>query len=374
MADSQTRTALANLGANARADFHYLSAAWRNDWLLPVSVCHTDWLATEPLVAEMGYVQAPFDSLLDLQRFLTAGFLPSVDTPRQESAPAATADRAHTAAMLAALGRATSTGQATTVDHTQYPLPSLTDVTLGDPVPVTLGDPVPVDMPSPAVSPRMTPPQHPRTTEQAWAAPSAAWTPSPDPGLSGTPMSDTIHGRGLRALAQEWSSPGAVPPQQASYPSMAGEPPAWAVHPTRVGGLRDLAQRLPAGTDLPAPQTAQPAAPARRPWSTYRPDASAQRVDDQTIAPDTSLMASPPTGAAPQPTAPTREDAGSAISPVIASARTAPAAHTLHGQSGQLPAPAVAIPPIPTTPPQVDNWMDALAREITREYHRFYGA
>jgi hypothetical protein len=73
-----------------------------------------------------------------------------------------------------------------------------------------------------------------------------------------------------------------------------------------------------------------------------------------------------PTSTAPTSTAPTS----------TAPTSTAPTAYVLHGQSEQIPAPAPAatIPPVHATLSQVDTLMDALAREITREYHRFYGA
>jgi len=376
MADSQVRAALTNLGADVRADFHYILAAWQNAWLLPASASPSDWLATDHLVAEAGSIQAPFDSLLDLQHFLTAGFLPGANTPHAESVSAAAANRA--ASMLttpadrtstaAAPGRATSTAPSTAGERATYRLRPPADG-IG-------GAAAPVDMHAPAVSSPLAPPQKPPAPGQAWATPPSVSLPSPDPGQPSTPAPDAMHGSGLRALAQPGSSSALPLPAPASDPTGAGEPPSWAAPPTRTGGLRDLAQRLPADTHPPVPWADPSAAPASRPWPAYRPDMPAPRVEEPLIAASTSPAASSQPRVPSQPAAPGTEDSAAALPSVIAPASTTPAAYVLHRQIEQIPAPppAAPIPPVHATLSQVDTLMDALAREITREYHRFYGA
>ena len=383
MADSQVRAALTNLGADVRADFYHTLAAWQNHWLLPASASPSDWLATDHLVAEVGSTQAPFDSLLDLQRFLTAGFLPSVNTPYAESASATAADRTapmlatpadRTAAVPAAPGRATSPVPAAPGRATSA-VPATAGEQAADqpppPVDRTRGAAAPADVHAPAASPLQWPP----APGPARATPPSASLPSPDPGQPGTPAPDAMHGSGLRARAQP--GPSALPlPAQANDPTGAGEPPSWAAPPTRIGGLRDLAQRLPADTHPPTPWADPPAASASRPWPAHRPDRPAPRVEEPLIAASTSPAASSLTRVPSQLATPGAEDSAAALPPVIAPASTTPAASVLHGQSEPIPAPApaAAIPPVHTTLSQVDTLMDALAREITREYHRFYGA
>ena len=373
MADSQVHAALTNLGADVRADFHYILAAWQNAWLLPASASPSDWLATDHLVAEVRSIQAPFDSLLDLQHFLTAGFLPSANTPHAESVSAAAADRTapmlatpadRTAAVPAAPGSATSAVPATAGEQAADQPPP--------PVDRTRGAAAPADVHAPAVSPLQWPP----APGPARATPPSASLPSLDPGQPSTPAPDAMHGSGLRALAQPGSSSALPLLAPASDSTGAGEPPSWAAAPTRTGGLRDLAQRLPADTHPPVPWADPSAAPASRPWPAHRPDRPAPRVEEPLIAASTSPAASSLTRVPSQLATPGTEDSAAALPPVIAPASTTPAASVLHGQSEPIPAPApaAAIPPVHTTLSQVDTLMDALAREITREYHRFYGA
>ena len=262
MADSQVHAALTNLGADVRADFHYILAAWQNAWLLPASASPSDWLATDHLVAEVRSIQAPFDSLLDLQHFLTAGFLPSANTPHAESVSAAAADRTapmlatpadRTAAVPAAPGSATSAVPATAGEQAADQPPP--------PVDRTRGAAAPADVHAPAVSPLQWPP----APGPARATPPSASLPSLDPGQPSTPAPDAMHGSGLRALAQPGSSSALPLLAPASDSTGAGEPPSWAAAPTRTGGLRDLAQRLPADTHPPVPWADPSAAPASRP-------------------------------------------------------------------------------------------------------------
>jgi hypothetical protein len=121
----------------------------------------------------------------------------------------------------------------------------------------------------------------------------------------------------------------------------------------RTGGLRDLAQRLPADASPPRQQTVRQVedAPGARPWLT----AGDERPEGTTLLP----------AAHREVTAP------AALAPVALPASIAPASHVPHGQ---LPgaAPLTSLPPVYAAPP-LDTLMDALAREITREYHRFYG-
>jgi len=380
MADSQVRAALTNLGADVRADFYHTLAAWQNHWLLPASASPSDWLATDHLVAEVGSIQAPFDSLLDLQRFLTAGFLPSVNTPHAESVPAAPAARTSTASGPPAAGRATNAAPSTASGppaarratnaapstagkQVAYPLPS--------PVDGTRGAAAPVDMHTPAASPSMALPQQPPTAGNSWTTPPSASMPSPDPRPQGTPVPDTLQSSGLRRpLAPQGSSSGAPLQAQASDPGGAGEPLSQAAPPTRIGGLRDLAQRLP------APWADPPESPASRLWPAHSADMPAPHVEEPQIAASTSPAASSLTRVPSQPAVPGTKGPAAALPPVSTSASTASTASVLHGQSEQIPAtaPAAAIPPVHATLAQIDTFMDALAREITREYHRFYGA
>jgi hypothetical protein len=372
---------LTNLGAAARADFYHILAAWQNDWLPTAAVSRQDWLATDQLRAEVADARAPLADLLDLQRFLTAGFLPSVHTPRQESMPADAADPAHSAAAPAAQGRATNAApfQFGGGSAARYPQPSRTVATHSAPVP---DNPMPDNpMPTgvhfqfgrgsaaraPAASPPMTPPQRPPTASQTTATPPGARIPSgistssPDPELPDALMPDILRSSGLRALAQDWTSLHETPQQQARDPKVADAPLPWAPPPTRAGGLRDLAQRLPAAQ--PTPWIDQPTAPADAPWPTDdpwptdTPDAPRQRADAPSPLPaphsSPKLGSGDPSGARVGP--PSLPDLGRA------------------GVGSPSPTWGAGAPPGRGWGME-ENWMDALAREITREYHRFYGA
>lgn len=377
------RAALTNLGADVRADFYYTLTAWQNNWLLPA--LPGDWLATDHLVAEVESMQAPLDGLLDLQRFLTAGFLPSANTPHAESIPAAAADRTTsvpfaasaaptvrtaTAAVPAAPGRATSAAPAG--EQAAYLLPSPDSRTRSR----TGGAAAPVNMHPPTTSPSVAPSQRPPTPGRAWATPPSASMLPPDSSRQSTPVPDTMHGSGLRTPAHQKSSSGAPLQVQAGDSREAGELFSWPASPTRIGGLRDLAQRLPAHTLPPAPWADPPESPASRLWPAHEPDRPASHVEEPQIAASTSPATSSLTRASSVLGAASTEDPAATLPPVTAPASTTPTASVLHGQSEPIPAPAsvAAIPPIHTTLSQVDTLMDALVREITREYHRFYGA
>ena len=369
MTNSQAHVALTNLGASVRADFHHMRVAWQSDWLFPVSVSHSDWLAIDHLLAEVGYIQAPLDNLLDLQRFLTAGFLPTVDIPREEPTSVATADRAHAASKLATPGRATGATQPAALDQATYPhrLLSLTD---------TQRDGLTrMDTQSPAVFTQNEPPQRPPTTGQLRTTPAGTSTPSSDMGLPGTPMPDSMYGSGLHMPMQQWS-PDTPAQQQMVEPIATDDPTSWTAYPPRVGGLRDLAQRLSTDAHWSAPPVDRLMAPTTSQEQTPLQLAQAQSGDASMSAASVSSAALPLNSATTLPAAPVRENHVAALSPVVLPAGTASTAYMLHGQSGQSHAPALvaALSAIHATLPQMDTLMDALALEITREYHRFYGA
>ena len=369
MTNSQVHVALTNLGASVRADFHHMRVAWQSDWLFPVSVSHSDWLATDHLLAEVGYIQAPLDNLLDLQRFLTAGFLPTVDIPREEPASVATADRAYAASKLAAPGRAMGATQPPALDQATYPHPllSLTDT--------QRDGPTRMDTQSPAVSTPNEPPQRPPTTGQLRTTLAGTSTPSSDVGLPGMPIPDSMYGSGLHVPMQQWS-PETPAQQQMVEPIATDDPTSWTAYPPRVGGLRDLAQRLSTDAHWSAPPVDRLIVPTTGQEQTPLQVAQAQRGDASMSAASVSSAAPPLHSATTLPAAPGREDHVAALSPVVLPTSTASMAYMLHGQSGQshAPTPLTTLPAVHATLPQMDTLMDALAREITREYHRFYGA
>ena len=543
MVDSQVRATLIKLGADVRADFHTMLAGWRGDWLSPASVSQSHWLATDRLAAALGQVQEPFDSLLDLQRFLTAGFLPGADPPREEPVPTAGGDRAGAASVSMAAARAAGAAQfapPAAVDQATRPVPAHPDTqrsvsaaavhpfpaappqspTTGQTAAPLAGAAAPGQQPvvaaplgtrqrsgpqgpaqqgSPSTAPlaeaaeaddsgepsfwaapprvgglrdlaqRLSTNARPPT---AWAEPAAASThdlwPAPASNVSMQPMApnrpmlpvEEAPTAARAAGAAQFAPPAAVdqatrpvpahpdtqrsvsaaavhpfpaaPPQspttgqtaaplagaaapgqqpvvaaplgtrqrsgpqgpaQQGSPSTAplaeaaeaddsGEPSFWAA-PPRVGGLRDLAQRLSTNARPPTAWAEPAAASTHDLWP-----APASNVSMQPMAPNRPMqpVEEPPTvasgGGAVLPTEGAtsltagsgREGTAAALSPVALPASTAPAAYAPHGQSGQAAAPNAAIPPVYTTHPQVDDLMDALAREITREYHRYYGA
>ena len=369
MVDSQVRATLIKLGADVRADFHTMLAGWRGDWLSPASVSQSHWLATDRLAAALGQVQEPFDSLLDLQRFLTAGFLPGADPPREEPVPTAGGDRAGAASVSMAAARAAGAVQSTPPTAVEQqgarPVPAHPDTQRS--------------LSAAAVHPfPAAPPQSP-TTGQAAAPLAGTAAPGRQPVVA-APLGAGQQG-GLHELAQQ-GSPAAAPLAEAAETDDSGEPSFWAA-PPRVGGLRDLAQRLSTNARPPTAWAEPAAASTHDLWP-----APASNVSMQPMAPNRPMLPveEPPTvasgGGAVLPTEGAtsltagsgREGAAAALSPVALPASTAPAAYAPHGQSGQAAAPNAAIPPVYTTHPQVDDLMEALAREITREYHRYYGA
>jgi len=363
MVDSQVRAALIKLGTDVRADFHSLLAGWQGDWLSPASVSQSHWLAADRLVAALGQVQEPFDSLLGLQRFLTAGFLPGADSPREEPAIAAGVDRAGAEAAPMAAARVADAAQSAppaAVDQVARPVPARLDSWRS--------------VPAAAVRSSPAAPQQSPTTGQAAAPLAGVAAPSPGRQAVVAAPLGTRQRSGLHEPAEQ-GSPGTAPLAEAAEADDSGGPSFWAASP-RVGGLRDLAQRLSTDARPSAAWDEPTAAPTRDLWPALASNVPMPPVEEPATVVSGGGAVLPAEGATSLPAGSGREGTAAALSPVALPASTAPAAYAPHGQSGQAaaPAPNAAISPVYTTHPQVDDLMEALAREITREYHRYYGA
>ena len=358
MADSQVRAALLHLGAGVRADFVHTRAAWQGDWVRASHIVPHEWLAEEPLTTALEQVQASFDSLHDLHQFLTSGFLPGVATPPEVPAGAATVPSTRTAPMVAPPGRtagATPPILRPAADHTPPPpmdVEGQANPSAGKQVSAVHP---PNAEPSPAQA--VSAPTPSSTVSPSTLSSTLVPTPAFDPGTS--PAPDTQRVGSLRALAQAWPRLDAAAARERA--------PDGTVSPPRTGTLRDLAQGLP---DIVDPSTwwdEQPAAAHREMWMVDAPDAPEQ---DATSLMNSAGMVGALGGTTSAPTTPADGTSPAASVQPAPTAKTTPPSSlpALQGPSGQLPAAPIAAPP------QVDDLLDALAREITREYHRFYGA
>lgn len=365
MADSQVRAALIHLGAGVRADFLHTLAAWQGDWLRATHTMPHAWLAVEPLATALGHVQASFDSLHDLHQFLTAGFLPGVATPREAPAAAAPVQSTHTAPGLAPLGRAagaTSPVLRPAADRT--PPPPMGAEDQANP---SAGEQVAALPPPHAEPPQaqaVSAPTPSSTVSPSTLAPTLAPTLAFDSGTS--PVPGALRVGGLRALAQAWPHLDAAAAARELAPDGTAPPP-------RIGALRDLAQGLPEAADPSTWWDAQPAAVHRKAWTADAPDAPDATKPHATDLMSSAGMGGALGGAIGAPTAP-----ADGTSPVAPTAKMTPPSSlpALQGPvAAHLPAaPMAAMPPVLAAPPPVDDLLDALAREITREYHRYYGA